>query len=113
MDPAILDNNGWVRAAAISDVPEGAVVGAEVGGVRLALYNINGAVYATAEFCTHARASLTEGFVEGDVIECPLHQARFHIPTGAVKSGPTRRPLTTYPVLVDGGDICVRIDLQP
>lgn len=97
------------RVCDVSEIVEGTARGVEVGGRRLALYNIGGTFYATDDRCTHARASLSEGFIEGDVIECPLHGGRFHIPTGEPLAPPVRAPVRIYPVEVIEGEIYVRI----
>ena len=92
-----------------SEVVEGTVRGVEIGDQRLALYNIGGEFYATDDRCTHARASLSEGFIEGDAIECPLHSGRFHIPTGEPLSPPVRIAVCVYPVQVIDEEIYVQI----
>jgi nitrite reductase/ring-hydroxylating ferredoxin subunit len=97
------------RVCHVSEIVEGTARGVEVGDRRLALYNIGGTFYATDDRCTHARASLSEGFIEGDVIECPLHGGRFHIPTGEPLAPPVRVAVRTYPVEVIEGEIYVRI----
>lgn len=97
----------WERCAARDEVWEGGVLGVDVQGVPLALFNIGGKFYATSNVCTHATALLSDGYVEGDCIECPLHQAQFHVPTGAVRGGPAEKPLKTYPIRVDGADVYV------
>ncbi len=73
------------------------------------LYLVDGTVYAIGNLCTHEFALLTEGFVEGDAIECPLHQARFSIKTGKVLSEPADTDVPSYPVKVDGDDIYVGV----
>jgi nitrite reductase/ring-hydroxylating ferredoxin subunit len=97
------------RVCHVSEIVEGTARGVEVGGRRLALYNIGGTFYATDDRCTHARASLSEGFIEGDVIECPLHGGRFHIPTGEPLAPPVRVAVRVYPVEVIEGEIYVRM----
>ena len=93
----------WVRVAAVTDVPEGGTLLVDVAGEPVCLYSLAGHIYATHDTCTHEEASLADGFIEGDCIECPLHQALFHIPTGEVRSAPATRPLRVYPVkLVEG-----------
>ena len=67
--------------------------------------------YALNNVCTHQFAFMSEGYVDGEYIECPMHQGRFHIPTGAAQCAPVTQPLKTYPVRTDGGDILV--DLTP
>src|SRR3546814_8090439 len=75
----------WHRVASTSDIPEEDVIRVEVGALAIALYRVKGEYYATDDCCTHQEARLSDGFVIGDVIECPLHQGRFHIPTGKAK----------------------------
>ena len=82
---------------AVSDVPENSVKRFEVGTAVLAVYNIGGSFYATDDECTHGAASLADGILEGDVIECTMHFGAFNVKTGeAVQSpcscrcGPTR-----------------------
>jgi naphthalene 1,2-dioxygenase system ferredoxin subunit len=92
----------WQRVAARDAVPPGKVVQVAAGGRRLALYNVAGSFYATDDRCTHAEASLSEGFLEGDEIECPLHQGRFHVPTGRALCFPVTEDVETFPVRVEG-----------
>ena len=102
-------DDDWIRVASAADVPQGGTLQVDVAGEPVCLYNLDGAFYATQDTCTHEEASLADGFIDGDCIECPLHQALFHIPTGEVRSAPATRPLRVYPVKRDGADILVRI----
>lgn len=99
----------WVDVAAADAVPEGEMLGRVVEGVEIALYQIEGAFYATSNICTHAFARMTEGYLDGDCVECPVHQALFHVPTGEARSSIAKRPLQTYPVREDGGRLLVGI----
>jgi naphthalene 1,2-dioxygenase ferredoxin component len=100
----------WVRVAARDDVPEGSTLQVEAGGVPVCLYNLAGTICATQDTCTHAQASLAEGFIEGEAIECPLHQAMFDIRTGKALTPPATEDLRVYPVRIDGDDIIVQVD---
>ena len=104
------DETGWVRAANRSDLVEGEPLGVEVAGRSIALYDIDGALFATDNICTHAYACLSDGWLDGEVIECPLHAARFDIRTGKVLDPPATEDLKTYPVRVVDDEIEVRID---
>jgi nitrite reductase/ring-hydroxylating ferredoxin subunit len=73
----------------------------------IALFNVEGTFYATADTCTHQRASLAEGEVEGDEVICPLHFQVFHIPTGEAREGVSKKPLDTYAVVVDDGVVFI------
>jgi naphthalene 1,2-dioxygenase ferredoxin component len=99
----------FVRVAKVGDVPPGAVIRVAAGGKSIALFNLDGSFYATEDICTHAHASLAEGFVADDTVECPLHGATFSIKTGEALSAPATEPLKTYPVRVEGQDILVGI----
>ena len=104
------DDAGWVRAAARSDLAEGEVIGVEVAGHSIALYDADGNLFATDNICTHAYACLSDGWLDGEVIECPLHAARFDIRSGKVLDPPATEDLKTYPVRIVDGEIQVRLD---
>jgi naphthalene 1,2-dioxygenase ferredoxin component len=101
---------GWVRAAARSDLAEGEVIGVEVAGNSIALYETDGQLFATDNICTHAYACLSDGWLDGEVIECPLHAARFDIRSGKVLDPPATEDLKTYPVRVVDDEIQIRLD---
>jgi naphthalene 1,2-dioxygenase system ferredoxin subunit len=104
------EDAGWVRAAARSDLAEGEVIGVEVAGHSIALYDADGNLFATDNICTHAYACLSDGWLDGEVIECPLHAARFDIRSGKVLDPPATEDLKTYPVRIVDGEIEVRLD---
>jgi nitrite reductase/ring-hydroxylating ferredoxin subunit len=102
-------NGQWIKVAAVGDVPEGEALAVEAGGIAVCLYNIAGRIYATQDSCTHEEASLAGGYIDGDCIECPLHQAVFHIATGEVREPPATENLRVYPVRIDNGDVLVEV----
>lgn len=95
----------WIEAALLSDVPQDDVIAVAVQGQEIALYGVDGDVYATDNICTHGHARLCDGFLEGHEIECPLHQGRFDIRNGAAKCGPLTENIRTYPVRIDGDKV--------
>jgi nitrite reductase/ring-hydroxylating ferredoxin subunit len=100
----------WVRAATAADVKERGVMGVTVAGEEIALYWVDDAVYATHDVCTHAYARLSEGFLDGECIECPIHQALFNVKTGEVVAAPAFTPVKTYPCRVERDDVLIEID---
>lgn len=78
-----------------------------VEGHEIALFAVDGQRFATSNICTHQFAYLTDGYVQGDHVECPMHQGRFHIPTGVPVDGPVSDPLRTYPVRIEGDEVQV------
>jgi nitrite reductase/ring-hydroxylating ferredoxin subunit len=78
-----------------------------LGDTRVLLANVAGKVYATSDVCSHAFAFLSEGFLDGTVVECPLHGAQFDITTGKALSPPADTNLETYAVTAADGRIFV------
>jgi naphthalene 1,2-dioxygenase system ferredoxin subunit len=104
------NETGWLRVAARGDLAAGEVIGVEVGGRSVAIYDSDGQLFATDNICTHAYACLSDGWLDGAAIECPLHAARFDIRTGQVLDPPATEDLKTYPVREVDGEIQVRLD---
>ncbi len=76
----------------------------------IAVFRVGDEFFATDNTCTHAKFSLSEGYVEGATVECALHNARFCLRTGKVLSPPATIPLRTYPVRVEGGEVFVEAE---
>jgi nitrite reductase/ring-hydroxylating ferredoxin subunit len=90
------------------DVGPGTVKRVDRDGLPpLAVYNVAGRYYVTDDTCTHGKASLSEGYVEGARIECPWHGGRFDIASGRPTCLPAAEPLATYAVTVVGDDVCI------
>jgi nitrite reductase/ring-hydroxylating ferredoxin subunit len=98
----------WQRVASAAAVREGEAFAGELDGEPIALYRLGGEIHAVSDTCTHELALLSQGFVDGDTIECPLHGAQFDIRTGQCLSGPANEDLRTYEVRVEGDDVYVR-----
>ncbi len=100
----------WVEVADAAELDGRDVIGREVEGRRVAVYRLDGALYATQDLCTHGQACLSEGEVVEGYIECPLHYGLFEIATGKAAGAPVTRDLATYPVRVAEGRIWVELD---
>jgi 3-phenylpropionate/trans-cinnamate dioxygenase ferredoxin subunit len=98
---------GWQRVATLSQLRDGEAYPAKLGDTPIALYRLNGQVYAIDDVCTHEHALLSQGFVEDCAIECPLHQAKFDIATGKCLTAPATVDLKRYSVLIEGEEIYV------
>jgi len=81
---------------------------AAAAGGEPALRARDGKVHALDDVCTHALALLSQGFIEGGAVECPLHGARFDIATGRCLAPPATVDLRTYEVRIEGGEVFVR-----
>jgi nitrite reductase/ring-hydroxylating ferredoxin subunit/hemoglobin-like flavoprotein len=84
----------------LKDIPPGRIRLVQFKGYRVAVYNVNGNYYATAEECTHAGGPLSEGDLEGEVVTCPWHDSCFNVTTGAVVCPPADEPLQTYEIQI-------------
>jgi nitrite reductase/ring-hydroxylating ferredoxin subunit len=98
----------FVKVASLDDVPPGRMKGVRVGDEEVALYNVDGRIYATRDVCTHQYFPLTKGDLRGRVITCGLHQWRYDVTTGANLERPEIH-VRCYEVRVDGRDILVRL----
>ena len=95
----------FIKVAETSDIPAGRVKVVVVGDRRIALCNVDGQFFAIDDLCTHDGGALDQGELQGDVIECPRHGARFSVRTGKVLALPAVKALNTYPLTVEGSEI--------
>lgn len=85
----------------------------EVGSEPVVLINVDGGFYALSDICTHQEASLSDGEIFGDEIECPLHGGAFEIRTGLPANFPVVVPVETYEVKTEGEIVLVAKREQP
>lgn len=97
----------FLKVALVADVPVGTARCVIVNGTKVALFNVEGEIFAIDDTCSHAEASLSEGTIDGDRVECPRHGACFNIKTGAALTLPAMVPVATYRVKIEDGAILV------
>ena len=100
----------WHVAGTRSDITDDLPLSAKLDGREVGVYLVDGKYYALEDVCPHAYALLSQGFVEGDEVECPLHGAKFHIPSGRCTKEPGGRDLKCFAVRVEGEDVLVGMD---
>ena len=98
----------FVKVANLSDLGPGSSMTIEANGKAVALFNVEGAVYALDNTCLHRGGPLGEGFLEGDVVACPWHMWEYNVRTGEKVGDPSLK-VATYPVEVEGNDITVQM----
>ncbi|OED42551.1 Rieske family ferredoxin [Chromatiales bacterium (ex Bugula neritina AB1)] len=103
-------SDNWIRACASVDIDEEDLIRFDHGDKTFCIYNTPKGFYATDGMCTHEEEHLEFGIVIGTVIECPLHQGRFDIPSGEALSAPVCVDLKTYPVKVEDGDVFINVE---
>jgi naphthalene 1,2-dioxygenase ferredoxin component len=109
MSKPAMSNQGWQRIASVAEVAEGAVIAARVGKSPIALYKFEGRIYASDDACTHECVRLSDGYLDGCFIECPLHQGVFDIRTGKALCEPLTEDLAVYPVRIVGDEVFVML----
>jgi 3-phenylpropionate/trans-cinnamate dioxygenase ferredoxin component len=100
----------FVKVASQSELPPGGKKLVEVDGRAIALFNVDGAIYAIDDVCTHDGGPLAEGELEGCEIQCPRHGARFDIRTGRPLCMPAIEPVAVHATEARGDDVYVAID---
>jgi naphthalene 1,2-dioxygenase system ferredoxin subunit len=104
-----MSHDTWIEAAALDDLWDGAGLAVDAAGRDLALFRLGDEVLALDNLCTHGNARLCDGFVEDGQVECPLHQGRFDLRTGAPTCEPVTDPVRTWPVRIEGGRVFVQV----
>jgi naphthalene 1,2-dioxygenase system ferredoxin subunit len=102
-------SDGWTDAYDLEFLVLGDVTPVTVGDKALALYEVDGEVFASDNRCTHGDALLSDGFLEGTVIECPFHQGRFDVCTGKALCAPLTEDIRVYPVRIENKRIWVKL----
>jgi len=98
----------FVKVASVSELAPGSAKAIEVKGKTIALFNVEGTIYATDNTCLHQGGPLGEGELVGEVVICPWHQWEYNVRTGEMV-GNSSVKLATYPVQVEGDDIKVAV----
>ena len=99
----------FVKVATTDEMAEQPVKCVEVDGKNIALFDVQGEIFALSDTCTHRGGPLSEGELEGTKVTCPWHGAEFDVRTGGVLGPPAATGVESYPVRVRGKDIVIEI----
>ena len=99
----------WTRIADASQLQDEEVMPVTLGSAQLALFRSAGEFHLTDNVCTHQFALLSDGYVEDGCIECPLHQGRFDLKTGAALAAPVTEPVRVFALREESGKVYVEI----
>ena len=102
----------WKHLCAASKLSDGEPLGFKVADRRVALYKVDDEIFATDDVCSHAFALLSAGFLEGHVVECPLHGAMFDVRDGRCRSG-AYKDIRVFKVEIRDSEIYVYLDDGP
>ncbi|MGO2049050.1 MAG: non-heme iron oxygenase ferredoxin subunit [Microbacterium sp.] len=96
------------RACGVNELEQDAPLRVELDGVPIAIVrDSNDEIHAIGDTCTHGEISLSEGFVEGDTLECWAHGSAFSLRTGVPQNLPAFEPVPVYVVEIDGDDVLI------
>jgi nitrite reductase/ring-hydroxylating ferredoxin subunit len=99
----------FVKVCNAQDVPPGQMLAVENAALPpVALYNVDGEFFATSNICTHAVAMLTDGYLDGDQIECPMHGGMFSVRTGEPTHFPCVEAIATHAVEIRDGAVFIK-----
>jgi len=98
-----------IELCRVEDVGAGEARRIEAAGLTLAVFNLDGEFCVTDDHCTHGPGSLSEGFIDGDLVECNFHQGVFNIRTGEVVQPPCMVPVKTYKTVVEDGRVYIEV----
>ncbi len=99
-----------IELCEIDKVAVGTALRVEVDGLAVAVFNVEGEFYVTDDACTHGPGLLSDGYIDGDLVECNFHNGQFNIRTGEVAAPPCMIPIKTYRATVDGGKVFIETD---
>jgi 3-phenylpropionate/trans-cinnamate dioxygenase ferredoxin subunit len=100
-------DSGFVKVAQVSELTPGEMTMVNLGDDQVLLANVNGNIHAVEDICSHAYASLSEGDLNGEEVECPLHGGVFSVVTGEALGPPADDPVKLYQVRIDGDDVLI------
>ena len=100
---------GYVKVASVTDIPEGKIKEFEVNGESIIIINLNGKFYAYRNECSHMELELTDSEIEGNILTCPWHGAKFNIETGEAVQLPASEPLEKYELKIEDDSIFIKI----
>ena len=98
----------YTKVASLSELSSGEMKMVTVDEEDILLANVDGTIHAVSDLCSHADASLSDGYIEEGEVECPLHGSRFNLTTGEALNLPADEPSKVYEIKVEGDDILVR-----
>ena len=99
----------FVKAAKSDEIAPGESKIVELNGKKIAIFNVEGALYAIDDTCTHRGGPLSQGEVRGTTVTCPWHGAQYDLKTGGVLTAPAPQGVASYNVVVEGDDVSIEL----
>ncbi|MEO6503562.1 MAG: bifunctional 3-phenylpropionate/cinnamic acid dioxygenase ferredoxin subunit [Jatrophihabitantaceae bacterium] len=102
-----------IRVCPLAELPPGEILRLDLDPAIAVFHTEDGEVFATDDNCTHQNTPLSDGWLDGCEVECPLHHARFDLRTGEPDGPPPTRPIRTHQVSIVDGDIYLTVSSEP
>jgi nitrite reductase/ring-hydroxylating ferredoxin subunit len=99
----------WQKVGEAGDVVEGEISSYQMGNRTVAVANIDGDLHAFDDICPHQQCALSEGEIDGTIVECPCHGSRFDVMTGEVVTGPATDPIDVFEAREEEGALEVAL----
>lgn len=103
------DEKDWQDLIAVDALEKGWVTAVSHGTRRLAVYDTPSGIHVSLALCNHGGADLCDGYFDGHVIECPLHQGAFDVRDGRPVGAPATRAMKVFEARVQAGIVQIRI----
>src|SRR4029077_8880972 len=108
--PCMSSSPNRIDLCGAAEVAPGSALRVDAAGLSVAVFNLDGEFYVTDDQCTHGPGLLSEGFIDGEVVECNFHNGQFNIKTGEVVSPPCMVPIKTYKTTVENGRVLIEAE---
>lgn len=99
----------WQDLIALTSLRKNWVTRVDFGRRPLAVFDTPTGIYVSLALCNHGGADLCDGYFDGHIIECPLHQGAFDVRDGSPVETPATRPMRTFPARIKDGMVQVEI----
>jgi 3-phenylpropionate/trans-cinnamate dioxygenase ferredoxin subunit len=109
LEEKVKNMSEFMTVGPANDISDGDMKSFEVGGVKIAVANVAGTLYAFGNICTHRQCPLAKGELEDTTVTCPCHGSQFDVTTGAVLTGPAEDPVGSYPIHVEDDTIQIEV----
>lgn len=99
----------YVKIAERHEIPENKMQVFKVEDHEILVVNVEGEFYAFENRCPHMGLPLYFGSLEGNVLICGFHYAKFDVTTGKSLDPVTDKPLKTFKTKIQNSTIQVEL----
>jgi len=97
----------WVKVAEAGDIPPNRGQRVEVGGLAIAVFNLDSQFYALEDTCPRDDGSLSQGDLFGDLVQCPIEACKYELSTGICITFDAR--VQAFETTVEGSNVLIKL----